>query len=191
MVFIEVNTVLRAVMVDFFFNCWCLEILSDNRICHVPRCIYYHAQGFRLEMFSNFYVGSGSRIPELYSVSPDSFEFCFMYEKFVPQGIISGFRLCKTLQECLDAIIFVPIEDKYIYMTQVYTCYRNTVFILTLLTLSLHNMFQKCQNKHSVGIAGIDLCHIYIFVIHTQQDATHRNKIPIEELFEFLCCCAK
>jgi hypothetical protein len=33
--------------------------------------------------------------------------------------------------------------------------------------------------KHSVAIAGIDLCHIYIyiytFVIHTQQDATHRN----------------
>jgi hypothetical protein len=34
----------------------------------------------------------------------------------------------------------------------------------------------------SAGIAGIDLCHIYIyiyiyiFVIHTQQDAKHRNK---------------
>jgi hypothetical protein len=27
-------------------------------------------------------------------------------------------------------------------MTQVYTCYRNTVFILTLLTPSLHNMFR-------------------------------------------------
>jgi hypothetical protein len=35
---------------------------------------------------------------------------------------------------------------------------------------------EKCQNKHSVAIAGIDLCHIYLFVIHTQQDATHRNK---------------
>jgi hypothetical protein len=37
---------------------------------------------------------------------------------------------------------------------------------------------EKCQNKYSVAIAGIDLCHIYIyiFVIHTQQDATHRNK---------------
>jgi hypothetical protein len=27
-------------------------------------------------------------------------------------------------------------------MTQVYTCYRNTVFILTLLTPSLHKMFR-------------------------------------------------
>jgi hypothetical protein len=23
---------------------------------------------------------------------------------------------------------------------------------------------EKCQNKHSVAIAGTDLCHIYIFV---------------------------
>jgi hypothetical protein len=38
---------------------------------------------------------------------------------------------------------------------------------------------EKCQNKHSVAIAGIDLCHIYIFVIQTQQDATHRNKTMI------------
>jgi hypothetical protein len=54
----------------------------------------------------------------------------------------------------------------YIYMTHIYTCYRNTV----------KRESEKCQNKHSVAIAGIDLCHIYIFVIHTQQDATHRNK---------------
>jgi hypothetical protein len=27
-----VSTVLRAVSADFFFNCWCLEIPSDNRI---------------------------------------------------------------------------------------------------------------------------------------------------------------
>jgi hypothetical protein len=44
---------------------------------------------------------------------------------------------------------------------------------------------EKCQNKHSVGIAGIDLCHIYIFVIHTQQDATHRNKI-LEQMLQCL-----
>jgi hypothetical protein len=31
---------------------------------------------------------------------------------------------------------------RYIYVTQVYTCYRNTVFILTLLTSSLHYMFR-------------------------------------------------
>jgi hypothetical protein len=44
------STVLRAVAVDFFFNCWYLEIPTDNRIRHVPRCAHYHAQGFRLEM---------------------------------------------------------------------------------------------------------------------------------------------
>jgi hypothetical protein len=42
---------LRAVAADFFFNCWYLEIPSDSRIRHVPRCVYYHAQGFRLETF--------------------------------------------------------------------------------------------------------------------------------------------
>jgi hypothetical protein len=30
----EASTVLKAVAADFFFNCWCLEIPSDNRIRH-------------------------------------------------------------------------------------------------------------------------------------------------------------
>jgi hypothetical protein len=67
----EASSILRAVAADNIFNCWCLEIPSDNRIRHIPRCVHYHAQGFRLEMFWNVYVGSGSRTPELYSVSPD------------------------------------------------------------------------------------------------------------------------
>jgi hypothetical protein len=75
----EESTVLRAVTADFFFNCWCLEIPSDNRIPHIPRCVHYRVQGFRLEMFWNFYVGSGSRTTELHSVSPDWFEYCFIY----------------------------------------------------------------------------------------------------------------
>jgi hypothetical protein len=63
----ETSTVLRAVVADFFFNCWYFEIPSDKHIWHIPRCIHYHAQGLRLETFQNFYVGSGSRTPELYS----------------------------------------------------------------------------------------------------------------------------
>jgi hypothetical protein len=31
----EANTILRAVAADFFFNCWCLEIPSDNSIRHI------------------------------------------------------------------------------------------------------------------------------------------------------------
>jgi hypothetical protein len=31
----EASTVLRAVAADFFFNCWYLEIPSDNRIRHI------------------------------------------------------------------------------------------------------------------------------------------------------------
>jgi hypothetical protein len=82
----EASSVLRAVATDFFCNCWCLEIPSDNRIRHIPRCVHYHAQGFRSETFWNFYIGSGSRTPELYSVSPDWFKYCFIYEKFVACG---------------------------------------------------------------------------------------------------------
>jgi hypothetical protein len=79
----EASTVLRAVAAYFFFNRWYLEIPSDNRIWPIPRYVHYHAQGFRLETVQNLYVGSGSRTPELYSVSPDWFEYCFYYEKFV------------------------------------------------------------------------------------------------------------
>jgi hypothetical protein len=45
----EASTVLRAVAADFFFNCWYLEIPSDNRIRYKPRCVQSHAQGFRLD----------------------------------------------------------------------------------------------------------------------------------------------
>jgi hypothetical protein len=45
----ETTTVLRAVAVDFVFNFWCLEILSDNSIRHVPMCDHYHAKSFSLE----------------------------------------------------------------------------------------------------------------------------------------------
>jgi hypothetical protein len=76
----EASTVLRA---NFFFNCWYLEIPSSNRIRHVPRCVRYHAQGFRLETFWNLFVGSGSRSPELHSVGPDWFVYCYIYEKSV------------------------------------------------------------------------------------------------------------
>jgi hypothetical protein len=65
----EASTVLRAVAADFFFNCWCLEIPSDNRIRHVPRCVHYLVLSFPLVAFWDFYVGSGSRTPQLYSVS--------------------------------------------------------------------------------------------------------------------------
>jgi hypothetical protein len=63
----EASNVLRTVALDFFFNCWYLEIPSDNCIRHVPRCVSYHAQGLQLEMFPNFYAGIVSRTPELFS----------------------------------------------------------------------------------------------------------------------------
>jgi hypothetical protein len=78
----EANTVLRLVVADFFFRCWCLEIPLDNHIWHVPRCMHYHAKSFDRKR-SRTCVGSGSHTPELYSVSPYWFKYCFIYEKFV------------------------------------------------------------------------------------------------------------
>jgi hypothetical protein len=55
----EASIVLRAVAADFFFTCWCSEILSDNR---------------------------GSRTTDLCSINPDRFEYCFIYETLVACG---------------------------------------------------------------------------------------------------------
>jgi hypothetical protein len=55
----------------------------------VARCVHYHVQGLKLETLQNIYVGSGSRTPELYSVGPDWFEYCFIYEKFDVSGEFS------------------------------------------------------------------------------------------------------
>jgi hypothetical protein len=46
----EASNILRAVAADFFFNCWYLEIPSDNRIRHIPRWAHYHAQRSRISM---------------------------------------------------------------------------------------------------------------------------------------------
>jgi hypothetical protein len=82
------STVLRAVAADFLFNCWCLVIPSDNCIRNVPRCVPYHEQGFRLETFNNFYVESGARTPEFYSVSPYWFEYCLIRITEEEEGVV-------------------------------------------------------------------------------------------------------
>jgi hypothetical protein len=69
--FAEASTILRAVAADFFFNCWYLEIPSDNRIWYIPRCVLIMLKAFDWKRSRIIYVGSGSRTPELYSVSPD------------------------------------------------------------------------------------------------------------------------
>jgi hypothetical protein len=47
----EASTVVRAVAADFFFDCWYVEIPSDEGIRDIPRGVHYHAQGLRLEPF--------------------------------------------------------------------------------------------------------------------------------------------
>jgi hypothetical protein len=109
----DASTVLRAVAEDFFFNCWYLEIPSDNRIRQIPRSVHYHAQGFRLETFQNFNVGSGSRTPELCSVSPDWFEYCFICEKSVACGELCQKSPVTVQPEILDTFLR---ELYFVYM---------------------------------------------------------------------------
>jgi hypothetical protein len=77
----EASTILRAVAADFSLT----GIWRSLRIT-----VFGTYQGASTIMHKalignvlDFYLGSGSRTPELYSVSPDWFEYCFIYEKFV------------------------------------------------------------------------------------------------------------
>jgi hypothetical protein len=58
-------TIVRAVTVNFFFDCRAAEVPSDERIRDVPWGVQNHAQGLRLESFQNFNVGGGSSAPGL------------------------------------------------------------------------------------------------------------------------------
>jgi hypothetical protein len=60
---------------DFLFKSRCLEIPSDNRIGHEPRCVDCDAQNLRVDAFWDINVRSGGRISELYFICPDWFEY--------------------------------------------------------------------------------------------------------------------
>jgi hypothetical protein len=79
----ETLAVMVAVMADFVFNHWDLEILPYYHIWHIPWRVRYHAQSLRLETFEYFYVGGGCGSPELYSIGPYWFECSFVDEEFV------------------------------------------------------------------------------------------------------------
>jgi hypothetical protein len=81
--FADASTILRAVAADFFFNCWYLEIPTDNRIRHIPRCVHYHAQGFRLER-SRIYILEVEAVPRVvFRKSRLVWVLSYIYKKFV------------------------------------------------------------------------------------------------------------
>jgi hypothetical protein len=60
----------RAVVTDFYFNCWRLEIRSDKRTAHEPRRVHNIAQQVRcvpfavplaMQLSSPSYVASNSK----------------------------------------------------------------------------------------------------------------------------------
>jgi hypothetical protein len=76
----EASTIVKAEAADFFRNCGAVKIPSDERVGDVPGSVHYNAQGLGLESFQDFDVGGGSSAPDLYTVSPDGFENCFIEE---------------------------------------------------------------------------------------------------------------
>jgi hypothetical protein len=77
---------LRAVAADFFFNFWCLEILRITVFGTYKVLATIMRKALDWKRSRNFYVGSGSRTPELHFVNGDWFDYCFTYEKFVACG---------------------------------------------------------------------------------------------------------
>jgi hypothetical protein len=74
-VWAEASTVLRAVAADFFFNCWCLEIPSDNRIQHVPSGSTIMHETFDRK-YSRISVLEVEAVPQ--SCILDWFQYCFI-----------------------------------------------------------------------------------------------------------------
>jgi hypothetical protein len=79
----ETSAVLRAVAADFFFNCWYLQIPSDN-------CIRtYQGASTIIHKFFNWKHSRISMLeveaipPELYPISPNRLVYGFIDEKIV------------------------------------------------------------------------------------------------------------
>jgi hypothetical protein len=78
MVCSEASAVMGVVVANFFLNWWNVKVSPDKSVRHIPWCVYYHVQGFRLEAFQDLNFGCGSRAPELDTISPDRFEDGFV-----------------------------------------------------------------------------------------------------------------
>jgi hypothetical protein len=76
----EVSTILRAVVMDFFFDGCQLEVSTDESVQHIPGCVDNYAQGLRLKAFQYLSVRCGCCAPELDAISPDWFEDGFVEE---------------------------------------------------------------------------------------------------------------
>jgi hypothetical protein len=76
----KASTIVRAEAEDFVFDCWAVEVPSDESVRDIPGSVHYHTQGLTLEYFQDFNAGGGSSAPELYTIGPDGFENCFIEE---------------------------------------------------------------------------------------------------------------
>jgi hypothetical protein len=92
---------MRAVAANFFFNCWYLEIPSDNRIRHMPRFVHYDFLEFLCCKWKPyprvlFRLPDGGMVvsstlrprssPQKHYFSTSDTHFCYISSK--PQGLV-------------------------------------------------------------------------------------------------------
>jgi hypothetical protein len=68
---------------NFFFDCWDLQIVTNNGIWDIPWCSGYHSKGFRLKAFEDFSIGGGGSAPQLDAVCPDMFDGYFINKQLI------------------------------------------------------------------------------------------------------------
>jgi hypothetical protein len=59
----ESGDVVGAESTNFFFDCWDLQIVTNDGIWDIPWCRCYHSKGFRLKAFEDFNIGGGGCAP--------------------------------------------------------------------------------------------------------------------------------
>jgi hypothetical protein len=145
-----VCTVLRTVVLGFFFSCWSLEFPSDNCIRHVPMWVHYHAQGLRLETFQNVYVRCGGRTPELYSIG------------YVQMGLsIVLYKRSFLFVECFD----LRPSNQCILVRVIPSCFH-----LTKMCLCQVSLLSRCSPRYSLELYHSKLLVSRLSVFH--------NKVP-------------
>jgi hypothetical protein len=70
-------------IVDDSVNVWDLKVTVKCVIGYIPACVGYGSEKFRLVSLHDCYIGFAGAAPQLNSIGPYRFEYCFIDEYFV------------------------------------------------------------------------------------------------------------
>jgi hypothetical protein len=103
-----------------------------------------------LKSFEDFYVWSGSRIPRRYSIGPDWFEYCFVYESFAACG---GFRLRPSSQY----VLMIVIPSCFLNIMTAETYRNNFLFVNVYVGCSLQRVLSDPPPLSLYFFCGLDV----------------------------------